>query len=590
MSGKPQAEEKAWQGERGAFPAAALTDAALTGERDDAPESIVHLKLGAAPPSAPPAAAGAAEARVAESDARAAEIVQSLEAERARVFFQAAGIVAVLVVLALPILPGPLWLRGVTAATCAATAIVCASFYARSRTPARYTPRAALTSALLLSPLATGIIYYLGLYSASMTFLTVGIYFYGTSQSRKVAWGAYLTIAAIYFVGTLAIAIDLLPDLAVFSVSHVPKASRLYRVVMQQAIFGLIFYLARQSRRAMQVALERAKQSDLAAAQKEAQLLEARGELDRALRPTDGRMTGQVVGEFRIGDLLGRGGMGEVYVGTHVEAGDEVAIKILHPALLADSNNVDRFLREARATAAIPNEHAPKLLDVGSLPDGSPYLVLELLEGHDLAWHLRRSPALPLVQVVEMVEHTARALSAVREAGVVHRDLKPANLFLTDTLPRRWKVLDFGLSKLLGDASLTKEHAVGTPAYMSPEQIHGKNVDHLADLYALAAIAYRTVTGRPPFVGDEIPKVLMDVLTRMPESPSAFVKIPVEVELVLAIGLAKHKKNRFARVEDLASALRLASTGELDHETRAKGWALLKQHPWGSAVRVRMDD
>lgn len=589
MSSRPPSEEKAWQGERGAFPAAALDETASIPAN-----SPLHARAGTTPswlppPSASPAPAATAESLAAESEARAAEIVRSLEAGRARVFFQSAAIVALLVLAALPVLPGAVWLRALTAAACVGAAIVSLVFFVISRTPTRYTRGAALTSALLLSPLATLIIYYLGLYSASMTFLTVGLYFYGTSQSRRVAWWAYGSISALYFAGTLAIALDVIPDLAVFNVTHVARPSRLYRVVMQQAIFGLIFYLARHSRRAMQVALERAKLSDLAVRQKEAQLLEARGELDRALRPTEGRMSGQLVGEYRIGDLLGRGGMGEVYAGKHDKAGDEVAVKFLHPALLEDQSNVERFLREAKATAAIPSSHVPRMVDVGTLPDGSPYLVLELLEGHDLGWHLRRSPALPLQQVVELVEHTAKALSAVRQAGVVHRDLKPANLFLTDTLPRQWKVLDFGLSKLLGANSLTKDQAVGTPAYMSPEQVHGKDVDHLADLYALAAIAYRTITGRPPFVGDEIAKVLMDVLTKMPDSPSSFVKIPVEVELVLAIGLAKQKKNRFEKVEELASALRLASTGELDHKTRAKGWALLKQHPWGSSVRSRME-
>src|SRR5688572_28085032 len=237
--------------------------------------------------------------------------------------------------------------------------------------------------------------------------------------------------------------------------------------------------------------------------------------------------------------------MGEVYAAKHEQAGDEVAIKLLHPAMLEDPKNVERFLREDKATSAVPSEHVARVIEVGSTPDGMPFIVMELLEGHDLAWHLRRTPQLPLEQVVQMVEHTARALSDVREAGIVHRDLKPGNLFLSNTLPRRWKVLDFGLSKLIGAASLTKDQAVGTPGYMSPEQIHGKDVDHLADLYALTAIAYRTITGRPPFVGDEIAKVLMDVLARMPESPGTFVRVPVEVELVLAIGMAKQKANRF---------------------------------------------
>src|SRR5258708_3908150 len=118
-----------------------------------------------------------------------------------------------------------------------------------------------------------------------------------------------------------------------------------------------------------------------------------------------------------------------------------------------------------------------------------------------------------------MVEHCARALSAVRDAGVVHRDLKPGNLFLVDSLPRKWKVLDFGLSKIHGADGLTKDKALGTPAYMAPEQIRGGPVDHLADLYGLTAIAYRALTGRAPFVGDHIARVLIDALRRMPAHP-----------------------------------------------------------------------
>ena len=115
----------------------------------------------------------------------------------------------------------------------------------------------------------------------------------------------------------------------------------------------------------------------------------------------------------------------------------------------------------------------------------------------------------------------------------------------------------------------------------------GDEVDHLADLYALTAIAYRAVTGRPPFVGDEVAKVLMDVLTRVPESPRAFAAVPVDVELVLAIGLAKKRRDRFESVEALAAALILAERGELDDATRKRGWALLKQAPWGSSVRLK---
>ncbi|NUP08968.1 MAG: protein kinase, partial [Polyangiaceae bacterium] len=535
----------------------------------------------------------------------AAAVLRESEALRTAVFYRAMLVVAVLVLIALPLLPGRTWLRAQTAVACFLAGATCLGLLLVSRDRARYTPNVAAAGAVALSSLAIVVMYYLGLYSASATLLSVGIYFYGSSESRRVARAAYITTSALYFVVTLAIALDVIPDLAVFSVERVGRSSRFYRVLMQQAIFGMTFYLARSVRRATQAAVERAREGDRMLRQREAQLLEAKGELDRALRPGEGRLSGEILDRYRLGPLLGRGGMGEVYSAEIVAssptsqrpplveregAPGHVAIKVLHPNMLAEPTNVQRFLREARAAASVPCEHVAQVLSVGTAMNGVPYIVMELLEGHDLAFHLRRSPQLPLRHVIEMVEHTSRALAAVRDAGIVHRDLKPGNIFLTDTLPRRWKVLDFGLSKVQGSESITKDQAVGTPSYMSPEQIRGDSVDHLADLYALTAIAYRAITGRPPFVGDDVPKVLLDVLWTMPESPRDFVRIPVDVELVLAIGLAKTPEDRFESVEALAAALIMAERGELDDATRSRGWALLKQTPWGSKAAAGRRD
>src|SRR5690606_31402605 len=164
-------------------------------------------------------------------------------------------------------------------------------------------------------------------------------------------------------------------------------------------------------------------------------------------------------------------------------------------------------------------------------------------------------------------------LADVREAGVVHRDLKPANIFLTDSLPRTWKVLDFGLSKLAwSNSSLTRGNAVGTPSYMSPEQVAGPVVDHLADLYALTAIAYRAICGVPPFAGNEISQVLYRVVHEQPQSPAVLATIPIDVELVLAIGMAKDREQRFERVEVLAAALRAAPSVKPADRHRQRGW------------------
>ncbi len=560
--------------ERGAFPVVhAEGDTTL-------PRRRAAATAGSGSPSPSAIEAGAP----AEGE-RTRQVLDDLESQRALVFFRSVTVVTLLVMAALPILPGAVWLRGMTGGFCAVAAAICLVLVKRAKART-YSPQVALVTAVTLVPVAIAIIYYLGLFSAAATLLTVGLYFFGSSQNRKVAWAAYLTCAILYFVATLLIALSVVPDLAVFSVNAVAKASRLYRVVMQQAIFGMTFYLARSSRRANEIALERVQRADQILRQTEAQLLEAKGELDRALRPGEGRWSGQTLARWVVGDLLGRGGMGEVYAAKTREGDDPVAIKLLHPNMLESPENVARFMREARAAATIPSEHVAHLIEVGTSPSGVPFIVMELLEGHDLAWYLRREPQLELAQVVEMVEHTARALSAVRDAGIVHRDLKPGNLFLTDTLPRQWKVLDFGLSKMQDGQALTKDQAVGTPSYMAPEQIRGREVDHLTDLYALTAIAYRAITGRPPFIGDEVAQILMDVLTKMPDPPTSFVMVPVEVELVMAIGLAKRRRDRFSRVEDLAQALRRAAEGDLDDETRAKGWALLKNHPWGTRVRA----
>jgi serine/threonine-protein kinase len=185
-------------------------------------------------------------------------------------------------------------------------------------------------------------------------------------------------------------------------------------------------------------------------------------------------------------------------------------------------------------------------------------------------------------EVVELVDQAAAALEAMRAAGIVHRDLKPANLFATDTIPRTWKVLDFGLSKILGQATITKDQVIGTPSYMAPEQVRGKGVDHRADLYALGSLAYRTITGAPPFPAGQISHVLYKVLYAQPVSPASLVALPVDVELVLAVGMAKRPDDRFATALEFASALRAAAAGQLDDATRARGWALLREFPWGS--------
>ena len=514
-----------------------------------------------------------------------ADVLRAEEIQRTRVFFQILVALGLATGLAMPWLTGETWLRGLAAGLALGGVVINLGVLALLREPERYTASLSTALGFALATMGVGIIYYIGIFSAGAMILVVGIYFFGLSHHRPTARITYATVALLYLVTSTAIAAGLVPDRALFSTDAAQPFTRWFQVVMSQLIFALTFYLARSSRRVTEGAIERVRKANLQIQKRDALLMEAKGELDRAIRASDGRHTGTRVGDFDVGELLGRGAMGEVYR-AHDGLGRAVAVKVLSPGLVGDSRKMQRFLREAEAAAAVQSPHVPRVFGSGFTSDGeTPYLAMELLEGHDLGWHLRKTGRLSLELVVEMVEQVAKALADVREAGVVHRDLKPGNIFLVDALPRRWKVLDFGLSKILWEASsLTKDHAVGTPSYMAPEQVKGRKVDHLADLYALTAIAYRAATGVPPFSGNEIAHVLYRVLNVQPPSPADLVSLPVDMELVLAIGLAKKPEERFRDVETLAVAMRAAFEGRLDDATRARGWQLVKRRPWGEKL------
>lgn len=527
--------------------------------------------------------------RAPSDDSGSADMAQVLHGEevaRARVFFRIILVISLLTAGFIPMLAGELWLRVMSAALCTGVALLSAGLLVLLRKQQRYTPKVATVVGILCSFFAVAVIYYIGIFSAGAMIFVVGIYFFGSSHSRVAARSAFAAISILYLLVSVGVAGGWLADRALFSTSTAQPFTRWFQVMMSQVIFALTFYLARSARRATEGAVDRVNQANVQIRTRDALLAEARGELDKATRPSDGRHTGTKCGEFTLGELLGRGAMGEVYRATD-GAGMPCAVKMLHPNLVENPDKVKRFLREAEAASAVESPHVPKAYGSGWVDDGTtPYLVMELLEGHDLGWHLRKTGRLQLSLVVEMVEHVAKALAHVREADVVHRDLKPANIFLTDSLPRTWKVLDFGLSKLMWESgSLTRDHAVGTPSYMSPEQVQGPDVDHQADLYALAAIAYRAITGVPPFSGSEVAHVLYRVVYQIPQCPGELVQVPVDIELVLAIGMAKKRSDRFDCVEDLANAMRAAYEGALDDDTRARGWTLVKEMPWGSSIK-----
>jgi serine/threonine-protein kinase len=451
-----------------------------------------------------------------------------------------------------------------------------------------YTPLIATVAGVVGILAGTITLYYVGVFSAGAMILAVAVYFFGMSHSKGTAATVYLTTSVVYLALSTSVALGVLEDRGLFSARTPGGVTAWFQVVMSQLNFAMVFLLARASRRSMERAIDRTRKMTAQLRQRDALLDEARNELDRAMRAGDGRYSGQSLGGYAIGALLGRGGMGEVYR-AQSGSGQAVAIKLLHANLVEEPEHVKRFLREAQAACSVQSPHVPRIQEVGWTRDGIPYLAMELLEGHDLGWHLRRSGRLEPGPVVELCEQVASALGAVREAGIVHRDLKPGNLFLTDEIPPTWKVLDFGLSKIVeAQSSATGQLAIGTPMYMAPEQIIGPSVDHLADEYALAAIAYRALTGSPVINGRDMREMFHNVIYAQPVCPSDLVPMSFDVEAVLAIGLAKEREQRFACAEDFAAALRAAVTGELDASIRDYGESLLLISPWGTSRRTSM--
>ena len=269
-----------------------------------------------------------------------------------------------------------------------------------------------------------------------------------------------------------------------------------------------------------------------------------------------------VLDKYRVERVLGQGGMGVVIAATHVELDQKVALKFLLPGALEHADLVERFAREAKAAAKIQSQHVVRVLDTGRMPSGAPFMVMEYLEGEDLAAILKRSGFLEPNVVADYLLQACEAVGEAHAAGIVHRDLKPSNLFLAKQRDRRSlvKVLDFGISKLVEPdaARLTQTTtAIGSPHYMSPEQlISSKHVDARSDIWSLGVILYELVSGSRPFGGDTMPEVVAQVLNNEPERLSALrADVSLDLELVVARCLATDTKDRYQNVAELAAAL-----------------------------------
>lgn len=272
---------------------------------------------------------------------------------------------------------------------------------------------------------------------------------------------------------------------------------------------------------------------------------------------SQGRIGNVIAGRYRLETRIGTGGMGEVYRALHLELGVPVAVKLLSPAIAGSERAVQRFRREARAAARLKSRHIVHVYDFGT--DGElPYLVMELLEGETLSERLAHSSKLPPHAAATLLEQASRGLAVAHAQGVIHRDIKPSNLFLTRSEDGELlKLLDFGIARAQDvDVTVTaSQEVVGSPLYMSPEQVNGESLDPRSDVWSLATVVYRMLTGVDAFRGPNTSSVLLKITGGAPERATLFTpELPPALDAFFERAFARDPSARFQSAQELADA------------------------------------
>ena len=514
----------------------------------------------------------------------AVDALRNEEIDRTRLFIKLGWGISILSMATVPFLGAPRLMNIAFVGALLFGMIVSFGFHRSFADPAKYSDNALLKLAVLCVFNATVAVFFFGVFTATPGIIVIGIHFAGRTEAVRTArW--ILGFAVVMYAILAGIVISgVVGDPGVFASDRdINVVSQLTGVVFVLASYVLAYVSARALRQVSLTSIEELQRATRLASQREALMDELRADLERALRiGGPGRYSDQVVGSYKLGIILGRGAMGEVYEAVHVTSGEAAAVKLLRRELLTDPTQVARFLREAKATSALDSPHVVRILEAASEDAELPYIAMEMLQGTTLAEILRADPKLSPVDVLQLVRQVGSAIDAAAAIGVVHRDLKPHNLYRIGELATVWKVLDFGVASLSEDTgTLTQGGVVGTPSYMAPEQAQGRKVDGRADVYALAAVAYRSLTGRHPFNAPDTPALLYAVVHKMPTRPRELTEeLPEDIDRWFAIALAKSMDDRFQTGEHLFEGLHAALTGGLDPKLRKRADALVRKNPW----------
>lgn len=503
---------------------------------------------------------------------------------RFRSFLLFACFALIMTALIVPLIQGDPLATLFLSGSAAVTAVAAAIFLLILRDATRYSPWHNTAFRLLAGVTLAGSYYFFGVTSAVVMMVPIGAYVMGLGESFRAALLTHLNVQLSHLAISVLQLVAIIPDVGFVGPTSAGLAQRIGILFAIQGIFIAAFVMARGNRRSTLATLEALNDAVTDNARRQALLSEAKQALALAHQVGGpGRYSEQTFGNYRLANVLGRGAMGEVYEAYHLQTEEPAALKLLNQESLQDANALERFLREVEIAKTLREENIVEVLEVSRLGDPIPYLVMERLQGHTLSTILQDKSSMPPPELTTLIHELTRGIAAAHKAGIVHRDLKPSNIFLHRGEKTSWKILDFGVSKFMdaGD-TFTAGAIIGTPAYMSPEQARSAPVSARTDLYALGVIAYRTLTGRPAFTGDDLPAVLHSVVYDMPPMPSQIADLSVEYDYVLAIAMAKDPADRFASAEELSAAFEAIEAGSLPTACLQKGAALIAKHPWGT--------